>query len=115
MQLQETLIALLERVGDRFTLDQAKEEAQAAGFPFLFTWDADTVLYEKVWQHPGIAEYNDTLNMRSADILRSAFFTLYRIRPEYRRLQLPELRLLIGYVGNTRCYTFDAPAGAQAA
>lgn len=102
------LIAVLDRVGERYGFETALQDAADEGLEFKFTWRDPTTAYQEVWEHPAATAHNADLDRSTAEVLDTFLFKLYELQ---RESEAPPYMLVVGRVGNTVNYEIAPAAG----
>jgi hypothetical protein len=108
MDKTQQIIDVLSKVDDKtdYTLDNAFEELDTFTH-YERSFDHQTGCYDEVWEHPRIKAINEN----NKHPLNSYFFTLYRVKPQFKKDDhseyFPNFKLILGRVGNTTIYRLD--------
>ncbi len=111
--MKAELIAALDAmdINVKTSFVDLKKSMEEAGWRFEHTYYVHaSSLYEKVWEHPVVTNYNDGLS--PIEIYKSLFFTLYELPAEHQDLNLPPLYMSRGRIGNTTDYLIHPPVAA---
>lgn len=106
MDKTDQIIAVLAKVNEDFSMDDAFEELDTFTH-YELSHDHETGCYDEIWEQPDIKAHNE----KHKHPLSAYFFTLYRVKPEHKKPDIseffPTFKLILGRVGNTTVYRLD--------